>query len=319
MNSPIISKHIRIKVHRTPILEELLTYSRRTGRPNEVFLEKISKIWRSFPGKEQCSYNHLPDMSTDLTKYLISSNSTSLSPSQGKKNLSPIVRNSSYNRIKTNNSSKKSKWSKRFNKSRIKLSPQTKSIAINLNKHKLEEEQELLRPKYLAQALPPPLNASHKKECGCEIAEVPYSLYTVYTISQYSIFVSCKFAASNLPNLIKHNINAVLCIGNEPNFFPSIRGGYFKINIDGNSLLKPLTIAFRFLNSQLSVGNVLIECETGNTLSCITIVAYLLKETKLNYTCAYELVKQVRPCVKFTKDEEKFIRSFDQNKAGVIN
>ena len=44
MKHPVISKHTRIKVLRTPLLDELVSYSRKSGRPNETHLEKISKV-----------------------------------------------------------------------------------------------------------------------------------------------------------------------------------------------------------------------------------------------------------------------------------
>ena len=44
MKHPVISKHIRIKLHRTPIIDELVSYSRKASRPNEYHLEDIYKV-----------------------------------------------------------------------------------------------------------------------------------------------------------------------------------------------------------------------------------------------------------------------------------
>ena len=322
MKHPIISKHIRIKVYRTPILEELVSYSRKSGRPNATYLESICKVWRGLSGKDQCSYKHIPEMSTDLTKYLNSSASPGSSPSstsKSGKNFSPMNRSFSNRLKKIGGSSKKIMMSSRSTKrKRTNLSPETKNIAINLNKHKLEEEENMLRPKYLTQKLTQAVNLSHKHECNCDIKEVPYQLLTPHHISTYKIFLSCRTAASNLPDLIKYSIHAVLSIGEQPNHYPSITGGYFQIVHDG-SLRRTLFLSMRFLNTQLFTGNILIHCDTGNKLSVVILMAYLLSETKMTYLQVMGLLKQVRPNAKITGEEENFIRGYDSNKAGVVS
>ena len=322
MKHPIISKHIRIKVYRTPILEELVSYSRKSGRPNETYVESICKVWRGLSGKDQSSYHHIPEMSTDLTKYLNSSASPVSSPSstsKSRRNLSPTNRSFSNRLKKTGGSSKNMMMSSRLSKPKqTNLSPQTKNIAINLNKHKLQEEENMLRPKYLTQKLTQAVSLSHKHECNCDIDEVNYKLLTPHHISSHRIFVSCRKAASNLPDLIKNSIHAVLSIGDSPNNYPSITGGYFQIVHDG-SLRRTLFLSMRFLNTQLSAGNILIHCDTGNRLSAVILMAYLLSETKLSFVEVMGLVKQVRPNVHITEEEEKFIRGYDSNKPAVVS
>ena len=209
--------------------------------------------------------------------------------------------------------------SRRSKHSNIKLSPETKNIAISLNKHKLDEEENMLRPSYLAQPLPPQQNFLHKKECDCLISEFSFSMYTSFSFDAKKIFVSCKKAASDLPSLQRFNINAVLSFGDQPNPYPCIKGGYFRIEIQENSLTKPLAQASRFLTAQLKIGNVLVHCDTGNTVSCIILLAYILKETKITYSTALQAMKKARPYLNITSDQEKFIRSYDQNKAGIIS
>ena len=257
-------------------------------------------------------------MSNDLTKYLNSSLSPGNSPGSSKKHLSPDSLKFKR-RIRSNGASQRLLMSTRIpTKSSLKLSSETKSIAINLNKHKLDEEENNLRPKYLTQKLPEQLNKLHKQECNCEISEIPYRLYSSIMIGSYKIYLSCRYAASNLPNLIRYNITAVLSLGEEPNHYTSIKGGYYKINHDG-SLIRTLNLASRFLLSQLNSGNVLIHCDTGNNLSGIIAMAFLLKEVKITYKNLYDLMKEIRPFFHISPDEEKFIKSYDTIKAGVIN
>jgi hypothetical protein len=197
-------------------------------------------------------------------------------------------------------------------KQSLKLSPETKSIALDISKKKIEEDEDLLRPKYLAQQLPSGPDKSHKSECNCKIAEIPYNLYTSYIISFNKIFISCRIAAGDFPSLLKFNIFAVLTFGEDPNHFPSLRGGYLKINYDNYSFGKTFVMASRFLNAQIAKGNVLIHDDTGNGISCVIIMAYLLKETKISYLNMMELMGKIRPNFKPDSNQEKFIRSFEK-------
>jgi hypothetical protein len=138
------------------------------------------------------------------------------------------------------------------------LSPETRNLAISLNKHKLEDVS--LRPHYLKD-IEIDLVLEHKKECQCEISEVEYQKYTIHCIGEFKIFISCKYAASDLPQLTKHKIGSILTIGEEPKCFPSIKGGYCKVAFDGISILRPLQQMTRFLNAKLKSENVLVHCE----------------------------------------------------------
>ena len=248
-------------------------------------------------------------MSTNLSRYLNSSTSPISSQRSSKKNLSPDSLKMKK-KLKFNGISKRILMSTRAStKKHTKLSPETRDLTINLNKYKLEENQNTLRPKYFTHNLPDQRNNIHKQECDCEIVEVAYRLYTARTIGLGKIYISCKFAASNWPSLMKYNIMAVLSIGEEPNHYPTIKGGYFKIQHDG-SLLRTITLGSRFLSSQLINRNVLVHCDSGNHLSGLVIIAFL-QELRLNYNKLIELIKKTRPFFNITSEEETIIKGFE--------
>lgn len=320
MKHPLISKHIRIKAFRTPLLEELVSYSKKSGRPNERHLENIYKVWRGFSSKDQSSYVHIPEMLTDLNKYLLNNSASPKgSPNTTMKNTGLGSRSFS-NRIKrTDGTSRRLLMSSRgAQRKPTNLSPETKNIAINLNKDKLEEEENMLRPRYLAQKLGQNTSHSHKSECTCEITEMCYDLCTPHLISPYKIFISCRYGASNLPSLMRNNIHSVLSIGESPNTYPRITGGYYQIVHEG-TLSKTLFAACRFLNLQLTKGNVLIHCDSGNNISGVILMAYILMETNLTYLQVLGLLKKARPNFYLNEEQETYVKTYDNNKAGLVS
>ena len=193
------------------------------------------------------------------------------------------------------------------------MSPKTKSIAISLNKHKFDEVSQ--RPQLLQEIENNENDLGHRNECSCEIKEIQYKDYTLNVVGDYKLFISCKYAASDFPDLIKHKIDAILSVGDEPKHFSSISGGYMRLLPSHSSLNKPLMILSRFLNAKLKVGNVLVHCDSGNRHSGILIIAYLLRETKMVYQCAFDIVKRARPYFYITYDEEKLVKCYDHTRA----
>lgn len=309
MNQGMISKHIRITAYKTPILKELITISKRSSRPKVEHVDQLYNVWRHFPGDEQISYNHIPNMSINLSEYL----SGSSTPTNANKKFSPKHRTTSNKTMKKNSRQNFLLGSRQTHKQSIKFSPETKNIALNISKKKIEDDENLLRPNYLAQQLPSGPDKSHKNECNCKIADIPYHQYANYIISFNKIFISCRVAAGDFPSLIKYNIYSVLTLGEDPNHFPSLKGGYSKLNIDNNTCGKNFVLASRFLNTQLGKGNVLVHDDSGNGMSCVIVMAYLLKETKISYSSLLELMKNIRPNFKPDAFQEKFIKSYEHS------
>ena len=312
MSNPYFSKHLRIKVHKTPLLDELLSYSRKANKPKQFHIDNLVSVWRNFPISEQCNYKHITDMSIDLSSYITKNNSNPNSPTPlTRKGMRQMIRSNSSSNIKKSPSSliMSSPYANKHTKETF--SPATKNIAINLNKHKLEEPSSGIQ---FLQEMHNDNNPDHKKQCDCNITEIQYHQYVEFPISDFRLFISCRYSANDFPELIKNRIYAILSIGENPKHFPAIKGGYYNILYDGLSLLKPLQVTTRFLNAKLKLGNVLVHCDTGNNQSCILIMAYLLKELKLAYQCVFMLIKDARPHFTLTSKEELYLKCYEHKK-----
>ena len=296
MLQPIFSKHFRIKTYKTPILRELIIYSRRNSRPNPKHIDRLASVLKQIPLSEQNSYKHIPHMSNDLADYI--STSMAYTPSPKRKCQSKPVR------IKRNQNFCQSR-------SRESLSPETRNIAYCLSKHKMEEES-IFQPTMVKD---PEFSKDdhHKQICNCKITEIDFKKMVSVQIGEYKLFVSCKFAASDLTELIEKKIMAILSVGELPKCYPMIKGGYFHLDFSGVAIFKALQQATRFLNAKLRTGNVLVHCEDGNKKSVILVIAYLLKETRLTFRAISELLKSCRPFYSLNPDEELYLRKFDKN------
>lgn len=305
MSQPIFSKHLRIKAYRTPIIEELINYSRSRSKPKQNHLDKLVSVWRNLSGNEQCNYHHIPDMSIDLSRYLVSQSNSPTSPLKNRHKLS---RSGSSTRIKKSFNSPKVLESISFSKD--SLSTEAKNLAISAGKNRFDEVS--LRPKYL-QELEMDKNSEHKRLCNCKQIEVPHRMIFSNALSENKIFISCKFAASDFPELLRNRIHAILTVGEEPKFYPAIIGGYCNVQYDGVNFLRPFQQVVRFFNAKLKVGNVLIHCETGNKGSIFLLMAYLLKESKLTFRYTFDMIKRIRPTMQITQKEEIFLKRYDSN------
>jgi protein tyrosine phosphatase len=195
--------------------------------------------------------------------------------------------------------------------SRESLSPETRNIAILLSKHKMEEEVAfqpaiVKDPEFYK-------DDQHKLICNCKISEVDFKKMVSVQIGEYKLFISCKYAASDLTELIEKKIMAILSVGELPKCYPMIKGGYFHLDFSGVAIFNALQQATRFLNAKLRTGNVLVHCEDGNKKSVILIIAYLLKETRLTFRAVSDLMKKCRPHYSLSQDQELYLRKFDKN------
>ena len=298
MKQPLISKHIRMKILRTPLLQTLISYSKKSTTPKKEHLDNICRVLQTIPQPEQSSYTNILNMSLN-------------SPN---KNLSPILRTKSTKCTLSRSRVARLVISpQKESKSQFKLSQQTKNLAINLNKHKLDEEESFLKPQYVTQQLSKTSKTQHKFECNCVISEVAYQNHCSQLLTYFKIFVSCRSAASDFPQLITNNIYSILSIGEEPNNFPSIRGGYKNIQFDGN-FSKLVAPVFAFLSSQILKGNVLVCDETGRGPAFVMLMCYVMKFFKVGFDSMLEIMKSIKGNLNIGLEEESFIRDFDHHK-----
>jgi hypothetical protein len=245
--------------------------------------------------------------------------STNLNRSFGSpnKNLSPILRSKSNKNplVKSRPNRLIISPQKEEAKAQFKISQETKTLAINLNKHKLEEEENFLKPQYVTQLLSRTAKNKHRLECDCFISEVQYQMYASQLLTLNKLFICCRTAASDLPQLLSNNIHSIISIGEEPNNFPSIRGGYKNLPFEG-SYHKLVAPVFAFLTSQNFKGNVLVCDESGKGAACVMVMCFLMKYLKINYIAMIEIMKNSRKHFTIGEAEENFIKAFDQHKIG---
>mmetsp|Transcript_17183 Transcript_17183/g.30913 ORF Transcript_17183/g.30913 Transcript_17183/m.30913 type:complete len:290 (+) Transcript_17183:48-917(+) len=118
------------------------------------------------------------------------------------------------------------------------------------------------------------------------------------TIYPYGIFISGLSAANDYTQLSHNSIKAVLSLGsqNEPAHYPIVTGGYLTVPLeaDGADMRTHFNAAFRFLDSHLKKGNVLVHCFHGISRSCAVVAAFFIKTYSYTPERAIELVQAAR-------------------------
>lgn len=237
-------------------------------------------------------------MSNDYQDY-ISTSKKALTPTPKKRTLAKV---SSY-RLKRNPSSE-------VTKTRESVSFETRNMAISLNKHRLENRD------YQVSVMPRPEVGNvveHRSYCNCLISEIEFKRSAFGEFGQGNLFISCRVAASDYTILYQHSIFAVLSIGQLPKCYPTIKGGYLSLDFAGNNLFKPLQQTCKFLNAKLKTGNVLVHCEDGYKKSVILIMAYLMKELRINYDWTYDIMKKARPYLELNSEQIACLKKYDKS------
>lgn len=284
-------------MYKTPILRELIQYSQNNSHPNKRHVDKLTEVLHKFPSKVQIGYKNLLHMSNDFQDY-ISASKKAMTPTPKKRNLSKVT----SSRLLRNPSTE-------VTKTREAVSPETRSMAISLNRHRLENRE------YQVSVMPRPEVGNvveHRNYCDCSISEVVFKQCAFGAVGEGKLFISCRVAASDYTILYEHNIFAVLSIGQLPKCYPTIKGGYLNLDFMGVSLFKPLQQTCRFLNSKLKAGNVLIQCEDGYKKSVVLLMAYLMKELRINYEWTYEIMKRARPYLNLNSEQEACLKKYDK-------
>lgn len=306
MKQPLISKHIRMKILRTPLLQTLVNHSKKSTTPKKEHVDNIYKIWERFPSNERNSYKNILNLT-------MSTSGIGQSIESPNKALSPIKRIRSSKSALQKGRTKTLMRKSRKESPQLRVSEEAKKLVINLNKNKVKDQEEsFLKPKYVAQPLPASVKSTHKTHCKCIINEITYQKHACVLLSNNKIFISCKIAASDYPQLLNNKIYSILSIGEEPNHFPNIRGGYK--HLPDENYQKLVGPVFNFLVPMNANGNILICDESGKGTACVMIFAFLLKYSKVGFSEMTEVMKEVNQfCM--NEKQEQFLRVFDPHRA----
>ena len=132
---------------------------------------------------------------------------------------------------------------------------------------------------------------------------------SISTIIPNKLYLSNYVGASNLEELLKHNITHIINI-------TDLIENYFEDETDiyNNPLFKYLKIsipdalninithyfqqAFEFIDNAINDGNsVLVHCFAGKSRSASIVIGYIMKTQKNNFDEVLKFVQNIRPCV----------------------
>ena len=132
---------------------------------------------------------------------------------------------------------------------------------------------------------------------------------SISTIIPNKLYLSNYVGASNLEELLKHNITHIINI-------TDLIENYFEDETDiyNNPLFKYLKIsipdalninithyfqqAFEFIDDAINDGNsVLVHCFAGKSRSASIVIGYIMKTQKNNFDEVLKFVQNIRPCV----------------------
>lgn len=116
--------------------------------------------------------------------------------------------------------------------------------------------------------------------------------------------------------LLKYNISYVLSIGvTSSHKYPNIDYNFIEcLDLPETDIIKILRLhCIPYIkNSVNQCKNILIHCNAGVSRSSAIVIGYLMLEYELEYNIAYDMVKQVRPCIKPNIGFEKQLVSLNK-------
>lgn len=115
------------------------------------------------------------------------------------------------------------------------------------------------------------------------------------------LYLGTEWNASNYDSLINDRVTHILNVSSEvDNFFPDT----FKylnirvLDIEDTDLLKEFDRTNKFIQEAKEQGtSCFVHCKMGVSRSASVVIAYLMKESDLNYERAFSFVKQKRSCI----------------------
>jgi dual specificity MAP kinase phosphatase len=132
---------------------------------------------------------------------------------------------------------------------------------------------------------------------------------SISTIIPNKLYLSNYVGASNLEELLKHNITHIINITdlienyfeNETDIYNNPLFKYLKISIPDAlniNITDYFQQAFEFIDDAINDGNsVLVHCFAGKSRSASIVIGYIMKIQKKNFYEVLKFVQNIRPCV----------------------
>lgn len=162
-----------------------------------------------------------------------------------------------------------------------------------------------------------------RKNCGVEFvkeeskAETRLFLTEIKVPSEilrnkaiHKVFIGDTNAANNLQILQKNYIEAVLNLEDEIDHYQYVKNGYFRIN--ETQIFRIMDKALRFLEVNLEIGNVLIQCRTGKNLSAACVIGFFIRKYHIAYYHAKEIVDKHVNTVHISKENVTQLRNISR-------
>lgn len=112
----------------------------------------------------------------------------------------------------------------------------------------------------------------------------------------FSLYISGLKTANDATQLQQNHISAILSLGkgNDPTHCSSVR--YLNLPFESSTTsIKPIfNASIRFIRAHLQTGNVLVSCYHGKSRSCSVVVAFLVKQFRIELPDALTRVREAR-------------------------
>lgn len=121
------------------------------------------------------------------------------------------------------------------------------------------------------------------------------------------LYMGSQDVTQDLDLLHKHKITHILSVGVQVCQWPEFKYTFIEALDLPEFVMKPVFQQSSELIDEVrdSGGSVFVHCNAGVSRSAAIVIAYLMKNQKLSYLLAVDLLKQTRPCV---KPNDGFIR-----------
>lgn len=124
---------------------------------------------------------------------------------------------------------------------------------------------------------------------------------------KYNLFLGSSLAVR--PNPLKeNNITAIVSILSQEAYkllkikdicgYFGLKHLYICMKDDQNEQISPyFEEAFKFIDTEILHGNVLVHCKAGKSRSASIVIGYLIWKFRVGYENAYNFVLERRPCI----------------------
>ena len=151
-----------------------------------------------------------------------------------------------------------------------------------------------------------------------DMSRIPYKEQLLVSNQAGDVFISGIRASADPSLILKHEIRAVISIGNckQTPRFTTVTFGYFDVNIvETETKIKGfkenLGKIIHFIDISLKKGNLLICCYYGCCRSPLIMCAYLMVKYRVRLDRAFTILKKGRRCIRLSQAALKYLNEIE--------